>query len=126
MEPVLRSFLFCESVVPAPSGKMNCYGLFSDLFAGQFPFTQPRFSLLLSWGGGRGFQVQVVKMLNPAKTALLHQSPEMYFTLEDESQSAHVQIDMNQIVFTEAGSYIFQIMLHGRQVAEHRLNVHQL
>lgn len=65
-------------------------------------------------------------MLNPAKTALLHQSPEMYFTLEDESQSAHVQIDMNQIVFTEAGSYIFQIMLHGRQVAEHRLNVHQL
>lgn len=126
MEPTLRNFLFCDAVVPAPNGKMNCYGLFSDLFASHFPYTQPRFSILAGWSGGKGFQVQVVKMFNPARSALLHQSPEQYFTLEHEAQSAHVQIDMNQIVFTEAGSYIFQIMLHGRQVAEHRLNVHAL
>lgn len=126
MELSLKSFLFCESIVPAPGGKMNCYGVFTDLFANQFPYTVPRFSMLASWSGGKGFQVQVVKMLNPARTALLHQSPEMYFTLEDESQSAHVQIDMNQIVFTESGAYVFQIFLHGRQLSEVRLNVHQM
>ena len=26
MEPVLKSFLYCDSIVPAPDGKLNLYG----------------------------------------------------------------------------------------------------
>jgi len=122
VEPVLRSFLFCDAVVPAQGGKLMCYGVFSDLYSPIFPVTHPRFSILTSWSGGTGFHVQVIKMYNPAKTMLLNQSPEMYFTLEDESQTAHVQVDVNQAVFTESGSYFFQVFLDSRMIAEHRLN----
>ena len=122
MEPVLRSFLFGDAVVPSHHGKLLCYGVFSDLWAPKFPVTHPRFSILTSWSRGTGFHIQVVKMFNPARTVMLNQSPEMYFTLEDESQTVHVQVDVNQIVFTEAGTYFFQIYLDSRLVAEHTLN----
>lgn len=122
MEPVLRSFLFCDAVVPSHQGKLLCYGVFSDLVATKFPVTHPRFSILTSWSRGTGFHIQVVKMFNPARTVMLNQSPEMYFTLEDENQTVSVQVDVNQIVFTEAGTYYFQIYLDNRLVAEHTLN----
>ena len=125
MEPILRSFQFCDAVVPAQAGKLTCYGIFTDLYAPTFPTTYPRFSMLTTWSCGKGFHIQVIKMYNPAKTMLLNQSPEMYFTLEDETQTVHVQVDVNQVVFTEPGSYFFQVFLDTRVVAEHRLNYHR-
>ncbi|MGE0489719.1 MAG: hypothetical protein AB7S38_10945 [Vulcanimicrobiota bacterium] len=126
MEPVLRSFLFCDSVVPAHNGKLTCYGLFSDLYSATFPVTHPKFSILTTWGSGTGFHVQIIKMFNPAKTVLLNQSPEMYFTLEEESQTVHVQVDVNQVVFTDDGAYYFQVYLDNRMVAEHTLNYRRI
>lgn len=61
-------------------------------------------------------------MYNPARTVLLNQSPEMYFTLEEETQTVHVQVDVNQVVFTDEGSYFFQVYLDNRMIAEHTLN----
>lgn len=125
MEPVLRSLLFCDAVVPGSQGKLTCYGVFTDLWGDKFPVTHPRFSILTTWGQGTGFHVQVVKMFNPARTMQLTQSPEMYFTLNDETQSTHVQVDVNQIVFAEPGSYPFQVFLDGRLMAEHTLTFRQ-
>jgi hypothetical protein len=123
MEPVLRTFLFCDSVVPILDGKLASYGIFSDLFADQFPLTYPRFSILLSWTQAPGFHIQQIKMLNPARSLIMHQSPESYFTLNDPSESAHVIIDINQVVFTEPGSYVFQVFLDNRPVAEFPLQI---
>ena len=125
MEPVLRNLLFCEAVVPATASRFNCYGVFTELFSATFPVTHPRFSILTSWTGALGFHVQVLKMLNPAKSMVLHQSPEMYFTLEQETQTVHVQCDINQAVFTEPGAYVFQVYLDSRLFTEHRLNYHR-
>lgn len=125
MEPVLRSFTFCDAVVPGNQGKLTCYGVFTDLWAERFPVTHPRFSILTTWSRGTGFHVQVIKLLNPAKTMLLNQSPEMYFTLNDETQSTHVQVDVNQVPFAEPGPYCFQVYLDGRLVAEHTLTWRQ-
>lgn len=124
MEPVLKSFLYCDSIVPAPDGKLNLYGLFTDLFAKGFPITYPRFSVLSTWGGGLGFHVQRIKIVNPANTMMLHQSPELYFTLETQEQTVHVQSDVNQMVFTEPGAYKFQIFLGSRLAHEHHLHLH--
>lgn len=125
MEPVLKSFLICDSIVPAPGGKLNLYGLFTDLFAKGFPITYPRFSVLSTWGGGLGFHVQRIKIFNPANTMMLYQSPELYFTLENEQQTVHVQSDVNSMVFSEPGAYKFQVFLAGRFAYEHQLYMHQ-
>jgi hypothetical protein len=125
VEPVLQSVLFCDAVVPGTRGKLTCYGIFSDLYASKFPVTHPRFSILTTWTRGTGFHVQVIKMFNPARTVILHQSPEMYFTLNDETQTTHVQVDVNQVVFAEPGSYSFQVFLDSRLVAEHWLHYRQ-
>lgn len=113
--------MFCDAVVPGGQGKLTCYGVFTDLWAEKFPVTHPRFSILTTWGQSTGFHVQVIKMFNPARTMLLSQSPEMYFTLNDESHSSHVQVDVNQVVFPEPGNYFFQVFLDSRLVAEHTL-----
>lgn len=126
MEPVLKSFLYCDSIVPAPDGKLNVYGLFTDLFAAKFPITYPKFSVLSTWGDGLGFHVQRIKVVNPANTMVLHQSPELYFTLESEEQTVHVQCDVNQMVFTEPGAYTFQVHLGGRLAYEHHLHLKQI
>lgn len=126
MEPVLKSFLYCDSIVPAPDGKLNLYGMFSELYAKEFPVTYPRFSVLSTWGDGLGFHVQRIKVFNPANTMMLYQSPELYFTLESQDQTVHVQSDMNQMVFTESGSYRFQVFLHGRLAYEHQLYIKEI
>ncbi len=124
MEPELKSFLYCDSIVPAPDGKLNLYGLFTDLYTKGFPITYPRFSVLSTWSGGEGFHVQRIKVLNPANTMVLHQSPELYFTLESQDQTVHVQADVNQMVFAEPGAYRFQVFLGSRLAYEHLLNIH--
>lgn len=123
MEPTLRNFLFCDSVVPILDGKIASYGIFTDLFSEQFPLTYPKFSILLSWTQAAGFHIQQIKMLNPARTLIMHQSPESYFTLNDNTESAHVIIDINQVVFTEPGAYVFQVFLDNRPVGEFPLHI---
>lgn len=125
LEPTLRSFQFCDAVVPIGKGKLILYGIFTDLYAEKFPVTHPRFSILTTWTQGEGFHIQVIKMFNPSRTMQLHASPEMYFTLEDGKDTKHVQVDVNNVVFAEPGSYYFQVFLDGRLVAEHALNYHQ-
>lgn len=126
MEPVLKSFLYCDSVVPAPDGKLNLYGLFTELYTKSFPVTYPRFSILSTWGDGLGFHVQRIKVFNPANTMMLYQSPELYFTLDTQDQTVHVQADMNQMVFTEPGAFRFQVFLHGRLAYEHQLFIKEV
>jgi hypothetical protein len=64
-------------------------------------------------------------MLNPARSIIMHQSPEAYFTLNDASESASVIVDVNQVVFTEPGTYVFQIFLDNRTMGEFPLQVRQ-
>lgn len=123
MDPILRNLLFCDSVVPILDGKFVSYGIFTDIWVPQFPLTFPHFSLLCSWTQAPGFHIQQVKMLNPARSLIMHQSPESYFTLNDGTESAHVIVDVNQVVFTEPGTYFFQIYLDSRSVAEIPLQV---
>ena len=123
MDPLLRHLIFCDSVVPLLEGKLASYGIFTDLYATAFPLTCPRFSLLISWTNAPGFHIQQVKMLNPARSVIMHQSPESYFTLNDASESAHVVVDVNQVVFTEPGQYNFQVFLDSRSMGEFPLHV---
>lgn len=123
MNPLLRNFLFCDSVVPIVDGKIASYGIFTDVFAEHFPLTYPKFSILTSWTQAPGFHIQQVKMLNPARSIIMHQSPESYFTLNDPTESAHVIFDINQVIFTEPGSYVFQVSLDNRPAGEFPLHV---
>lgn len=123
MEPKLRSFLFCDAVVPGLENKMICYGVFSDLFVPSFPVTIPHFSTLAIWTAGEGFHVQQIKILTPSKNIILSQSPEMFFTLANSSESVYVKSDVNQLNFTELGAYIFQIILDGEILDEISLHI---
>ena len=82
--------------------------------------------MISTWGGGLGFHVQRIKIVNPANTMMLHQSPELYFTLETQEQTVHVHTDVNQMVFPEPGAYRFQVFLGSRQLCEHYLHLHQI
>jgi len=123
MNPALQSILCCDAVVPGWDGKFICYGVFSELQAPAFPFTCPHFALLTTWVNGSGFFTLRIKLYNPQKSILIAQSPEIYFTLEDEEQVAQVQVDVNQVVFTGPGSYQIQVMLNERVDAEYPLRV---
>lgn len=123
MSVQLLSSLCCESVFPAPGAKLNYYGVFAELKAESFPLMVPRFSLVTSWSGGEGFHIQVVKMLSPSKSVVLHQSPEMYFTLESETQVAFVHVDFQQIIFAEPGVYELEIYLDSKKVSFYSLKV---
>jgi hypothetical protein len=122
MEPTLRSFIFCDAVVPALEGKLICYGVFSDIFVQKFPLTYPQFCILTTWTKGEGFHIQQIKVLNPQRTMIMVQSPEMYFTLNDESETANVKTDVNQVVFSEPGTYFFQVYLDGEMIGEFPLH----
>jgi hypothetical protein len=118
MDIVLQNVIFCDSVVPLPDHKIVCYGIFSELSSLTFPFAYPHFSVMASWTNGKGFHAQQTKFLNPSRTLILSQSPEQYFTLENETETVYVTIDVNQVVFTEPGTYYFQIFLDGELAEE--------
>lgn len=123
VDPILRHLLFCDSVVPLVEGKLASYGIFTDLYTSTFPLAYPRFSVLTSWTHAPGFHIQQLRMLNPARSIIMHQSPESYFTLNDPTESAHVVIDVTQAIFTEPGQYIFQVFLDNRPMGEFPLHV---
>lgn len=123
MEPKLRSFLFCDAIVPALEGKMICYGVFSDLFIPKFPSSYPQFSTMAVWTKGEGFHIQQIKIMNPAKNMILSQSPEMFFTLGSQTETVNVKTDVNQLTFHEPGAYCFQLFLDGEIAGEFELHV---
>ncbi len=118
MEPKLRSFIFCDAVVPALDGKMICYGIFSDLFVSKFPVSYPQFSIMSTWFKGEGFHIQQIKIMNAARTAIISQSSEMFFTLNNQTETVNLKTDVNQIVFQDGGPYFFQVYLDGEMVDE--------
>ena len=118
MEPKLRNFLFCDAVVPALEGKMICYGIFSDLFVPKFPVTYPQFSIMSTWVKGEGFHIQQIKIMNSSKSMIISQSPEMFFTLSNSTETVNLKTDVNQIVFQDGGPYYFQVFLDGELIEE--------
>lgn len=118
MELVLRNVIFCDSVVPLLDNKIACYGIFSEITADKYPLTYPHFNVMCAWTNGTGFHIQQIKLLNPTRSLILTQSPEQYFTLEEETETVYVTTDVNQIVFTEPGTYYFQIFLDQTLVDE--------
>lgn len=111
MELTLRNVIFCDSVVPIMGARIACYGIFNDVYAPDYPLVYPHFSIMCSWTGGTGFHIQQIKLMNPSRTLILNQSPEQYFTPADETETVYLTTDLNQIVFTEPGTYCFQIFL---------------
>lgn len=118
MEVVLMNVIFCDSVVPLPDNKIACYGIFNELSSPSYPFPYPHFSIMCSWSNGTGFHVQQTKILNPTRSLIVAQSPEQYFTLEEETETAYVTTDVNQVVFTEPGTYTLQVFLDGNLTEE--------
>lgn len=123
MDPTLQSMVYCDAVVPSWDGKLICYGLFSELKAPSFPFACPHFCLLTTWVKGSGFFTQRLKIYNPQHSVLIAQSPEMYFTLDDPDQVVTLQVDVKQVVFSDTGTYMVQIILNDRIDAEFPLRV---
>lgn len=121
MEVALLNVLFCDSVVPLPDRKLVCYGVFNELLSPEFPYACPHFSVMCAWSNGTGFHVQQLKLLNPSRSLIIVQSPEQYFTLEDETETAYVTTDVNQVVFTEPGAFTLQVFLDGKLVDEKSL-----
>lgn len=125
MEPVLFNVVFCDSVIPLPDNKLVCYGIFNELSSREYPFAYPHFSVMTAWTGTTGFHIQQIKLLNPNRTLILTQSPEQYFTVEDETETAYLTTDVNQIVFTEPGSYYFQVYLDQNLMGEFPIHFRQ-
>ncbi len=121
MELALTNVIFCDSVIPLPDNKLVCYGVFSELSSSRYPFSYPHFSVMCAWSNGTGFHVQQLKLLNPTHSLIVTQSQEQYFTLEEETETAYVTTDVNQLVFTEPGTYHLQIFLDSRLVEERPL-----
>jgi hypothetical protein len=118
MELTLRNVIFCDSVVPLPDNKIVCYGIFNEITADEYPLNYPHFCILCSWTNGTGFHIQQIKLLNPTKSLIVTQSPEQYFTLNEETETAYITTDVNQIIFTEPGAYHFQVFLDQKLVDE--------
>mgnify|MGYP000608740214 CR=1 FL=1 len=122
MELELLNIIFCDSVVPLPDKKMVCYGIFNELTIPELPFAYPHFSIMCAWSNGKGFHVQQIKLLNPSRSLIISQSPEQYFTLEEETETAYVITDVNRIVFTEAGTYYAQVFINNNLMGEASLH----
>ncbi|MFP4497279.1 MAG: DUF6941 family protein [Vulcanimicrobiota bacterium] len=118
MEVELLNVIFCDAVIPLPSNKLVCYGIFNEVTGEKFPLTYPHFSVMCAWSHGTGFHIQQLKLLSPNHSMIVTQSQEQYFTLEDETETAYVTTDVNQIVFTEPGTYYLQVFLDQKLVDE--------
>jgi hypothetical protein len=118
MELVLMNVVFCDSVIPLPDNKLVCYGIFNEITLPIYPFSYPHFSVMTAWSNGTGFHIQVLKLLNPTRSLIVTQSPEQYFTLEDETETSYVTTHLNQIVFSEPGTYYIQIFLDNNLMEE--------
>jgi len=118
MELVLRNVIFCDAVAPLLDNKIACYGIFNEVVSGDYPLNYPHFCIMCAWTNGTGFHIQTIKLLNPTRSLILTQSPEQYFTLEEETETVYVTTEVNQIIFTEPGTYYFQIFLDKTLVDE--------
>lgn len=118
MELTLRNIIFCDAVTPLPDNKIICYGIFNEVAAREYPLNYPHFCVMCSWTNGTGFHIQQIKLLNPSRSLIVTQSPEQYFTLNEETETVYITTDVNQIIFTEPGTYYFQIFLDQALVDE--------
>lgn len=106
------------------SGKLNLLGVFDQISVGRFPARHGRLSLVLRFLGGvddAGTHQLTIKLSSPKSKELVSLSGELKVSpgrrsLQTGIRVPHV-INLDGIVFQEAGIHTFHILVDGRHQA---------
>ena len=112
------------------SGKLNLLGVFDQISVGRFPARHGRLSLVLRFLGGvgdAGTHKLTIKLSSPKGKELVSLSGELKVSpgrrsLETGIRVPHV-INLDGIVFNEAGVHTFHILVDGRHQATLPLSI---
>ncbi len=112
----------CDDVRFEIGGKISLMGLFSSVFAMNFPARHPRLVVVAAWQGAAGKFKSEIEIARPGG-----QKPtkigETEFELKNETQThSHVAIHVN-LLLESPGTYSVQVLLDGEFVKSLPLKV---
>ncbi len=114
------------------AGKLNLLGVFDQISAARFPARHGRLTLVLRFTGGvadAGTHQLTIKLMTPSGTELMALRGELnvspgHGSIQTGIRVPHV-INLDGLVFQEAGVYTFEILVNDRHRATLPLTIAQ-
>ncbi len=116
IKPNLQFSVLCDDVRREDNGKFLLLGLFEAINAKIFPATHPALFVVNRWCKGEGRFTQKIRIVNAKDKAIVFQTEEQLFELEDIDRHHTLISKFNNLVFTNPGKYWVEVLLDNELV----------
>ncbi len=118
IKPQLISALTCDQVITDQSGKNTLIGLFSNIYADNFPARHSKMTLFCAWlnNGRMGTNTLKVIFIDPSGKEVLNIKPSIEF--KDKKVITYAILNFEGIVFPQKGVYKIEVYLEGDKEVE--------
>lgn len=111
--PNLQYAILCDGVTPPDQrGKVSFIGVFDKFLRSG---VVPNFTLVIGWKNGKGTHTSKIRFLNPDLQEIL-QTPEISFTLKDETEPSKAILNLGQMNFSVPGVYWIEILMNDETI----------
>jgi len=111
IKPNLQFSVLCDDVRREDNGKFMLLGLFEAINARKFPATHATLFVVNRWCKGEGTFTQKIRIVNSKDKAIVFQTEEQPFEIQDIDRHHTLISKFNNLVFSEPGKYWVEVML---------------
>ena len=126
IRPNLQFSVLCDDVRREDNGKFMLIGLFEAITAKVFPATHPTLFVVNRWCKGQGSFLQKIKIVNSKNKAIIFQTNEQAFELNDINGHHTLISRINNLAFPEAGKYWVEVLLDGELIINYPLMLKEI
>jgi len=124
--PSVKAILICDYIIHEHgSNKKSLIGIFEDIHVVQFPLRYPRISVYVNLTDARGDYVLELRLLNAADGRQIGSGRTPPVKIASPLQTCEFALQVQNILFQDAGKYEFQILANDDLLATKAFNVRQ-
>lgn len=119
-EPKLLTLLACDQVITDKDNKHSIIGIFTQIFANNFPAAHPHMTIFLAWlnnGVVRKSRLDI-KILDDLKQPLEAKIERHEISFEENKEGVFGIFNFNNVIFKQQGNYTIAIDLDEQRIGE--------
>jgi hypothetical protein len=126
IKPNLQFSVLCDDIRREDNGKFMLLGLFEAISAREFPAVHVALFVVDRWCKGEGEFTQRIRIVNSRDGAIVFETEEQPFNLEDIDSHHTVISRFSNLTFPNAGKYWVEVLLDKELVLNYPIMLTQV
>lgn len=109
----LKLFTIADNALVDQAGKLSIIGIFTEIYADNFPATHPSLSVVTAWSGETGNHKQKIRIIDPQNKVIFSSD---WVNFEIKTGGRHQSIfNISVLTFPQKGDYKVEVCVDGEE-----------